>query len=161
MWTHALKKVKEVFTHDHKYQSSMEFGVHGGKPVSDCDLVTILVISGACLHLVLMCISVIQTQTGHPTHITIYTCVYHASPADHLCSDFVTSYDTSARRSNGPVHSYYIHTLANCSLAFSLVTLVVVKVQLDIPLSAEFKISPSTGQIDGWSCKNSSNWSLN
>lgn len=46
---------------------------------------------------------------GHPNtcrqlrHIAFHTCVYQASPADQLRSDFVDAYVTLARRSKGPV----------------------------------------------------------
>ena len=49
-----------------------------------------------------------------PRHIAVHTCVYHASPADQLGSDFVDAYVPLARRSKGPVHSYYyVHNLAS------------------------------------------------
>lgn len=39
--------------------------------------------------------------SGQPRHIVSTS---PRSPADHLCSDFITAYITSTRRSNGPAH---------------------------------------------------------
>lgn len=57
-----------------------------------------------------------------PGHIALHTWVYHASPrclVHHSCSDYITAYVTSARRSNGPLHSYCVVLVADV-LAFTL-----------------------------------------
>lgn len=79
-----------------------------------------------------MCFGNLNTS-GQPKHITIHTFIYHMPP-DYLCSDSITAFITYTRRSKGLVLRNYLHTLACCLLAYSLVILAVVLVQVEILL---------------------------
>lgn len=71
---------------------------------------------GPCLLLVLKCILGERITSDQLRRIAVYTCIYLASlrcPAAHLCSDFVTVYVASPRRSRCPPHSYCIRSVTD------------------------------------------------
>lgn len=93
-----------------------------------------------------VCVSLLTHKTpfgdlnasGQPGHIAVHTCVCHSprSPADHLCSDAVTAYVTSTRRSRAPAEKTKMFPeLIHKYRFFQLLTLVGQKVICDLRTS--------------------------